>query len=322
MTNNTHVDETTILQTTTQFKKILVATDFSPCSNGALEYALAIARVSGASLQLMHVIGSVEGDAWSPLRYIPETHATGETPDTLVQEFLDKEMNRVDTTGLTTDTVRLHGNPARMLVRYAVDEGMDLIVLGTFGRSGLQRMVIGSTALKVIQNAPCSVIAVNADWIASKGDLKNFKIDRILVPVDLSDFSRGLIRAAGDLAEAYSADVDVIHVVESLPYLNALAGIMTAGDLVPTLSKRAATDIREIWNEYGTDSITPKMVVKEGHSAGSVVDYARETDADMIVISPHGRSGASRFLLGSTTERVVRTAHNPVLVYRQIKRDG
>jgi nucleotide-binding universal stress UspA family protein len=131
-------------------KKLLYATDFSPYSNQAYFHAIALAEHHKASLTILYV--------YTPGAVPPANGASGEADKQHWRAQL--EQIRPTNPRIAVHHVFLEGDPAGEMVRYAVDAGMDLIVMGTHGRTGLERLLMGSVAEKVMREAPCSVLVV------------------------------------------------------------------------------------------------------------------------------------------------------------------
>jgi nucleotide-binding universal stress UspA family protein len=132
-----------------RIRKILYPTDFSPYSNQAYFHAVALAESHGASLTILYVYPGGFG--------APET--AGDSEDrSYWQEQL--EQIRPVNESIRTSHVLLEGDPATEIVAYARDSSIDLIVMGTHGRTGLERLLMGSVAEKVMREAPCSVLVV------------------------------------------------------------------------------------------------------------------------------------------------------------------
>jgi nucleotide-binding universal stress UspA family protein len=131
-------------------KKILYPTDFSSHSNQAYFHAVALAEKHGASLTIVYV--------YAPSFGTPEVHDEGSNGREYWRSQLE-QIRPVDTR-IPVHHVFLEGDPATEIVRYAVDAGVDLIVMGTHGRTGLERLLMGSVAEKVMRDAPCSVLVV------------------------------------------------------------------------------------------------------------------------------------------------------------------
>lgn len=140
-------------------KKILVPTDFSELSGEAVQTAVAFAKVFGASIELCHVF--VE-----PAYILPPPVDMASFPFDLaqildrVQNGLDGERDRVKGTGVTVTTTTLSGRAAPEIVAHAKKTGVDLIVMGTHGRSGFQHALLGSVAERVVHHSPCPVLVV------------------------------------------------------------------------------------------------------------------------------------------------------------------
>lgn len=131
-------------------KKILYPTDFSPYSNHAYFHAVALAEHHGASLTILYV-------------YVPggAADASSHDPEADRRHWREQlEQIRPINPSITVQHVFLDGDPAREIVRYAADAGMELIVMGTHGRSGLERLLVGSVTERVMHDASCSVLAV------------------------------------------------------------------------------------------------------------------------------------------------------------------
>jgi len=202
--------------------------------------------------------------------------------------------------------------PGPVINDYADDHQVDLIVMGTQGRRGVGRFVLGSVAEEVVRQAPCSVMTVRDD----DTDTPPPTIDRMLVPVDLSEFTVPLYRAALNVAATYSAQIDVLHVIEPLPFPVPLVGAFTIHDLVPDPTERSTEQLQQLVDTVGHPdaSATPHAV--EGHAAQTIIQQADELNSDLIMMASHGLSGIEGFLLGSVTARVVRRARCPVFVAR------
>ena len=143
-----------------KFETILMPTDFSPPSDRALEYAVALAKQSGAAIHLVHVVGHpIEMASWPESYYIEYAK--------LQQQLLDDAERQIAGTarsisGVKVTTEVLEGSPARVIVSAAGDRKCQLIVMGTHGRSGLSHLVLGSVAERVVRTAPCPVLTVPA----------------------------------------------------------------------------------------------------------------------------------------------------------------
>lgn len=139
-----------------QFKTILVATDFSVASEHVLEYAHSLAHSIGGRLHLLHVVPDpVPASAWSDA-YDPT--ALGKRLLTQAEQEITKRARSFGDVPVTTEVVI--GNPAATIAATAVTRGVDMIVMGTHGRSGFSHFFLGSVAERVVRYAPCPVLTI------------------------------------------------------------------------------------------------------------------------------------------------------------------
>jgi nucleotide-binding universal stress UspA family protein len=135
---------------------ILVPMDFSAYAEQALDYAIGLADKLQARLTLLHVVhimplGVAGGEATLPYSYIVDLEEE-------VQEEMEQYRQRVQDAGLAVDLAIVHGIPFQHIIEVAQDKDVNLIVIGTHGRTGLQHMLLGSVAEKVVRLAPCPVL--------------------------------------------------------------------------------------------------------------------------------------------------------------------
>ncbi len=154
------------------FTRILVPTDFSAPSDVALEYARSMARVFGASLHVLHVIEDATLEGLGPEMFVPPT------PDTRtvqMQEALERLSHRVtpdDRVALRAKSEVIFGKSSQSIVDYASDNGFDLIVMGTHGRTGIAHLLIGSVAELVVRTATCPVMTIHEGQVNADVRLK------------------------------------------------------------------------------------------------------------------------------------------------------
>lgn len=145
----------------TRFTRILVPTDFSTTADAALEYAFALAERFGASLQLLHVLEDpFVTDGMAAEAYISEAPALRSAMLQDAQERLRHRAAPREAAGMHIDTEVLFGHGARTIAEYAAERGIDLIVIGTHGRTGFAHLLLGSVAERLVRTAPCPVLTV------------------------------------------------------------------------------------------------------------------------------------------------------------------
>lgn len=288
------------------YDTILVPCDGSPESERAADHALELAERFDAGVLALFVAESGSARLRSP----SGTHEQRVRRGT---EAIEALRRRAERRGVAVETTVAEGDPAAVIIDVAGSDGVDLIVMGTHGRRGVKRFVLGSVAEEVVRQAPCSVMTVRSDEDAVPPPPV---IDRMLVPVDLSEYTVPLFRAALDVASTYSAHIDLLHVVEPLPLPAPLVGAVTIHDLVPDPTDQSKEQLTHLAEAITHEDVSVASHVEEGHAAAVIVEQAKALDSDLIMIASHGLSGLEGFLLGSVTGRVVRRAACPVLVAR------
>ncbi len=282
---------------------ILWPTDLSEGAARAFPQAAALAEWHDADLHILHVTDKdTEPDEEFPLsegtlgNYLPASEDAG--PPLALDSMSIRQEQRQGTA------------PAETIVRYAEDEGIDLVVMGTHGKRGLRRLLIGSVTEEVVRTAPCPVFTIRAaDGHTSARNVRN-----ILAPVDFSDAATLAVRHAKELALTYGSQVTLLHAVEEAVYPSAYgveAAPLPNPNIVDRVEKSLANIARE---EIGYEHVM--VEAKIGYAPSVILDHAETADVDLIVIASHGRTGLERMLLGSVTERIVRRAPCPVFVVK------
>jgi nucleotide-binding universal stress UspA family protein len=303
-------------------KQILHPTDFSPSARAALQHAIALAREHGATLHLLHADPALTDDpirgAFSVSLSEEEAYAEVEAQarkqlDALCAEAGLDEAGEVD----VVTAVKRGLAPGPVIVDYARHHDIDLIAMGTHGRRGVRRFVLGSVAEEVTRHAEADVLTVRAADEAEVEALTPEAVERVLVPIDFSAYSRPLAEAAVTVARDYTAALDLLHVVEPLPFPVPLMGAVTLYDLVSNPKEEATKLLDRLADEVRVEG-GPAIAthVEDGHAALTITEVAEARHSDLIVIASHGLTGLERVLLGSVTARVTRRAPCPVLVLR------
>jgi nucleotide-binding universal stress UspA family protein len=296
-------------------KTILHPTDFSEHSAYASQLACALAHDYGARLIVTHVmcppISRTPGSG-------PLTHEPGVAEDE-VRERLRAECPADPT--ITVEYCLCEGHVAATIVALAEGFQTDLIVMGTQGRSGLGRLVLGSVAEAVLRRASCPVLAVRLPspahagpgWAAGEAGRTRRTIQTVLFPADFSECSFAAFPIARALVRDYGARLVVLHVATPPPFV------------IPRELERALrrpdgyrAELQERLREvYAPDS--PAGVeyrVRDGDPDAEILRAAREESCDLVVMGTHGRTGLGRVLLGSTAEAVLRRSPCPLLAVR------
>lgn len=203
------------------------------------------------------------------------------------------------------------GIPYAELIRRADTWKADMIVVGSHGKSGLEHVLLGSVAERVARHAHCSVLVARP--AANSGV--------VLAATDLSDPSLPAIRAAAEEARRRNARLVVLSVVD----WSAAAWMAAAGAPFGIAPATASTDLQQESHRLLLGTLTQAIQrlgaigearVVEGSPASTVVECAKELQAELVVVGTHGRTGLARLALGSVAEKVIQTATCPVLAVR------
>ncbi len=142
-------------------------------------------------------------------------------------------------------------------------------------------------------------------------------ISKIVAPVDFSDKSREALKYAGKLAQHFGATLFVIHVLEPIAYpAEWLSEIVNTQNIEQTLAEQSMKNLQEIIKQEVPPDVNVHSKLLFGYPTDAILQFVKEVQADLICMAPHGHSPLERFLLGSTTEKIIRNAPCPVLVYR------
>lgn len=288
--------------------RVLCPVDLSDCSRGALHYADVLASRFGADLHVVHFFLDVVPPVVSPeLPIRPEVESIRQATIDALAEF-------VTGAGIARTTRRLVrcGLPAQGVLGYATEIDADLIVLGTHGRTGLDRALIGSTAERVLHHARCPVLTVPR--LADQARTPDAGFTHILAAIDFSDASGPVVEHAWSLSRESGASFTLLHALEILSDEEARTWTeYRVGEFVEMRRQQVLSTLRSL---IPTDARAQRRVnerIELGPAARTILRVAEDMSADLIVMGPQGRAGLGLMLLGSTTQTVVRRAGCPVL---------
>jgi nucleotide-binding universal stress UspA family protein len=289
---------------------ILCPIDFSEASRHALTHGLALARWYDAKLTALHVRYAPRLPM-PPLLLAPA--GSGMAPIVAVPDRTDMDVQiLLASTGAAdvhTDIAIVDGSPAQTILEEASSRKADVIVLGTHGRDGLKRLMLGSVAETVLRRAFCPVLVVPPAAIAKS----RLPFKRILCPIDFSDPSVAALRFALSVAEESDARLSILHVFEWA----------SDDDLTP-----GAVHRRHLWEATTRDDILglippearawcePAPTLAYGRADEQTLARAEAEHADLIVIGIRGRNALDLGVFGSTANQVIRHAPCPVLTIR------
>lgn len=286
-----------------RLERVLCPVDLSDASRRALDYALALGRHHDAAVR---VVQAVDLRGWAGAQIEGFDAVVGDAQSSL-EEQLGWWVARGVGGGAGASTEVREGPVVPGILAAASESNADLIVMGTHGRSGFERLALGSVAEKVVRKASCPVLVVPSreDAIVRSGTLT-----RVVVATDFSD------GAAGTLAYGRLFTSETPHALSLVTVIDWPFGETHGRDPVTqlreSLEQEAADHLRRVANAEGIgDEAT--LVVRRGKAGRGILEYARDCRAELIVIGVSGRGAIDRALLGSTAHHVLRDAPCPVL---------
>jgi nucleotide-binding universal stress UspA family protein len=300
------------------FERILVPLDGSPAAEIILQQIARILKHEDSEILLLRIVdvndepGMVTPDR---IKNLEREEATQYIHDLAVR--LGKKTPKVH--------ARIaHGNPAEVILEVAKTEGATMIAMTTHGRSGLERWAMGSVAEKVARASDVPILLVRSFRRKNGGGLEpaapeSLPFRRILVPVDGSDTSMSVIGPAEKFAQLCGSEVLLLHVLP--PYMPPDAMLPGMEAAIPITRPEPVHSDEDAATKQAADRFrhaglrTTRLTV-EGEPASQIVDLGRNRDMDLIALATHGRTGFSRWALGSVAERVLRSAEMPVLLVR------
>jgi nucleotide-binding universal stress UspA family protein len=298
-----------------EFRNILCPIDLSDASSRPLAYATAFARWYEARLTVLHVVPTFDpmqvrsGALADPVRILyPMTR----------DEILSELRRAVDAAGAGTLDVALAtdaGDAAATIVDHAVRMATDLLVMGTHGRGGFDRLLLGSVTEKVLRKAPCPILTVPPHALPTMPEEVVFR--RILCPMDFSPSALQAFGFAVDLARQANGSVTVLHVIEWLAEEEPRAHAhFNVSEYRQYLTADAHGRLQALLADEPRTWCETEEVVAIGRAHREVLATAAARQTDLIVMGAQGRGSVGLALFGSTTQHVVRAATCPVLTVR------
>ncbi|MGA9964433.1 MAG: universal stress protein [Terriglobales bacterium] len=306
--------ETVELKQSVTFKNILLATDFSEVSRKAVPYAAAIASRYGSKIHLAHVLPA------QPRMPIPIEPLPGE----LVRERLNAELEMEgflqNSLANVPHDFRLERGPIWDALSDLIQrDEIDLLVLGTHGRGGLKKVILGSVAEELFRLASCPVLTVGPAVPAEPGCTKGFR--KILFATDFGPASLNALHYAISLAAESKSRLMVLHVVTPVPVVEVGPYWYPGTDLVEqqhTARIRYIGRLKQLIPPEANLPFEPEFLVEFDFASDAIVKTAADSQADLIVmgVNQTASARASAHLPWATAHEVVCHAKCPVLTVR------
>lgn len=297
-------------------KNVLFATDFSVTSEAAFPYAVAICRRFGATLHAAHVLsdasllmmtGGVDYVSMSTIYEDAHTEA---------RVKLDQMCAHAD--GITHHNYVRHGQVWKTLAGIVDENKIDLIVVGTHGRSGLGKLLLGSVAEDILRHASCPVLTVGPR-VSGRAKLPAFpargrdlapvelELQQIVFATDFAQYSQYAAQEAVALAEEFRSRLTLLHVIEDYSHLGTR----------PDLMEDSICRLKSLIPNNHALQYAPETALEFGSAADCILKVASDREADMIVLGVRAsEQGGTTHLPWSTAHHVIAQAHCPVLTLR------
>ena len=287
--------------------KIVCATDFGVPSGTAVRYAAALARAFGSSLDVIY--------AWDFARELPEDRASLRQ-DVLVgaraasHAKLDAVVAELGAHGVKASGALLEGRAEKAITDYVAARHADLLVVGSEALDGLARVMLGSVAERVIRSCEVPVLVVPRT-VGTAPDGR-FTPSEIVVPTDLSPGSGEVARLAAKLADATGARLTLVHAWDVPPYF------LEDGQAIRTTEQRIGEHVEDWLREtFGQERPKLETIILRGDPNEVIHGVCRVRAPDLVVMATAGRKGLAHFMLGSVTERAIRTLGLPTITLRR-----
>ncbi len=271
--------------------RIVVPLDGSLTAEGILPHVRRLARKTNAELLLVQAVPVAGVDGGESVFHAAVTSA---------QEYLAGVKERLDASGFRTRMVVRAGGAAETVLGVLAETRANLLALATHGRTGTQRLILGSVAERILRSTPVPVLAVRPFWsyeLLPEGGIEAQPVRTILVPVGSGGLSLCVLPHAVELAHLFGARVVILHA--------QAPGAEVSGTVVGDVASR-----------FRLEGIETTALFEKGNPVDAILSACRSQDADLAVLSTHGRGGLSRLVLGSVTEEVLRQVRLPLVVVR------
>ncbi len=271
--------------------RILAPLDGSLTAEGVLPHVKRLARNTGSEIILVQAV---------PVAGVDGGEAVFRAAVQAGTDYLAGVKDRLEQAGFRTRIIVRAGGAAETILGVAAETRSTLLAVATHGRTGAQRLVLGSTAEKLLRSTPVPVLAVRPFWtyeLQPEGGVEAQPIRTILVPVGSGGQSLCVLPHAVEMARLFGARVMVLHA-------------QTPGEADPSAS------VGDVAARFRLEGIETTTLVEPGNPVDTILSALKSRAVDLAILSTHGRSGLSRLVLGSVTEEVLRQARVPLLVVR------
>jgi nucleotide-binding universal stress UspA family protein len=292
-----------------QINTIFCATDFSKLAEEVVAYGIALAKEFNAKLLVCHVVDfptvSMYGEAVSG----PIEHQNR------FMDYAKSEISRlIGNEPIDSQALVTLGNTTEEISRLVVEFNADLVITATHGRSGLKRFFLGSVTERLMRILHCPLLVLRGSGEDSEPKLRNFPFKRILVGCDFSSDSDLAFKNSLSIAQEFESELHMVHVVEPSGYKDLFKMPPEQGDkFKQDLFEMIKGRLKSMVPDEALNWLTLRTHLLVGKPYEEIIRYAEINDIDLIALGIRGHGMVEDFLVGSTTDRVIRRAPCPVL---------
>jgi nucleotide-binding universal stress UspA family protein len=285
--------------------RILCPVDFFPASEKAVHYAAGLAAIYGAKIHLLHAVTPVIPTAYE---FPMDTGAITKSMEEASSREMNKLAAKLKARGVKAETDIRIGTIHDVISRAISRVKPDLIAMGTHGRTGIDRWFLGSVTEWLMRHSPVPVLALSA-----KERLREPAFRRILVTTDFSEGTADALGYAFSIAQENESRVTLLHVVHDV-------GMDVSSRYRESIIEGVEAKLENFVPDEAWDWCEIRTKVDVGHPYRTIERTLEKEKPDLLVMNIHGKGMLDRALLGSTAERVVRSAKCPVLLIPPIKK--
>jgi nucleotide-binding universal stress UspA family protein len=292
-----------------EFKKILCPVDFFKASSKAFDYALRLAANYGARVHVLHVVAPVISSVYGAPFSVEDLTAGFEKES---KKLLEKYKNQAAKANIRLTTEVRLGDIDLGILHSIEDQKADLVVMGTHGRRGFERFILGSVTERMIRHCPVPLLTIG---VAKKGRPSSPKTRRLLVTTDFSAGTAEAVAHALSIGQRFQAKVTLLHVLHD-------EAAQAAGKYRDSLIRGIELQLHKFIPERAFDWCEIETRIEDGAPSTVIPNLVEAGGFDLVVMNIHGKRLIDRALVGSTAERTLRAAAGvcPVLLIPPAKK--
>jgi nucleotide-binding universal stress UspA family protein len=290
----------------TGLQRILVATDGSAFSESAMQEAVNLAKTCSSKLYAMSVIEvNPEYEALAPKAV--------EKSEIETKKVLDRAKEFAEQDGVQCETIVHRGeDPAKFIAEEAAKLDIDMIVMGKHGRTGLEKVFMGSVTSKVIGYAPCNILIVPRE--------SRVGFRKVLLATDGSKYSAAAAEKAITISKQYGSFLSVLSIVPTEFLYNVSADTGYTQKQLEHMGKEAfeltEKNVKAVRESAEKEGIRAEGIILGGRPYETIIEQTESRNIDLVIVGSHGRTGLKKLIMGSVAERVVALSPCAVLVVK------